>query len=145
MLDPMVAAQRWKTLMSMVKNVRDPILRECMVNEFRIRAKNEWGYCPDGAEARAEEIKPETPAQVAIHEKIKSCVEYGVWERDPDLDREFMASMMAYVRDGGTLEDIPAHIRCESVDRAYRECRDRIHKNLMYEADDLIKRLDGGV
>lgn len=142
MLDPMVAAQRWKNLMKMVERIQDPILRECMINNFRNRAKLEWGYSPGGAEVRAEEIKPETPAQVAIHEKIKECAEYGVWKRDEEVDKAARANMMAYVRAGGKLEDIPSHIRCESIDRVYRECEDKIHKNLMDEADFLIKRLD---
>ena len=142
MLDPMVAAQRWKTLMVMVERVQDPILRECMINNFRNRAKLEWGYSPDGVVARAEEVKPETPAQVAIHEKIKECAEYGVWKHDEEVDRAAMANMMAYVRAGGKLEEIPSHLRCDAIDRMYRECKDRLHAELMEEADDVIKRLD---
>jgi hypothetical protein len=145
MLDPMVAAERWKTLMSMVERVQDPILRECMINNFRNRAKSEWGYSPDGAEVRAEETKPETPAQVAIHEKIKECAEYGVWKHDEEVDKAARANMISYVRAGGKLEDIPAYLRCDAIDRMYRECKDLLHKNLMDEADDLIKRLDAGV
>ena len=142
MLDPMVASQRWKFLMSMVGKVRDPILRECMLNEYRRRAKAEWGYCPDGRVVKEDDVLPITPAQIAIHDKIKQCAEYGVWKQDEEVDNAARANMMAYVRAGGTLDGIPSNLRCEAIDRIYRECKDILHKELMDEADDLIKRLD---
>lgn len=130
--------------MSMLERVKDPILRDCMLNEYRRRAKAEWGYCPDGRAVKEDDVLPITPAQIAIHDKIKQCAEYGVWKQDEEVDKAARANMMAYIRGGGTLEEIPAHLRCEAIDQIYRECKDQLHKELMADADDAIKRLDAG-
>ena len=141
-------ARAWKELKQMLARIQDPDLRSAILGELTKRAIAEWGYNPENGF-----VDDNAPVELTDWEKvfvadIRKTVLYDLdvrAEKRKKGDREFMASMMAYVRDGGKLEDIPAHIRCESVDRAYRECRDRLHAEMMEEADFVIKRLDAGM
>ena len=46
----------WKQLKEMVAKVEDPTLRNAMMAEFRNRAINEWGYCPDDRNATRRDV-----------------------------------------------------------------------------------------
>lgn len=141
-------ARAWKELKQMLIRIQDPDLRNSVLGEMTRRAISEWGYNPENGH-----VDENSPVDLTDWEKefvtdIRKTVLYDLdvrAEKRNKGEEEFMASMMSYVRAGGKLEDIPAHIRCEGVDRAYCECRDKIHKTLMDEADDAIKRLDAGM
>lgn len=141
-------ASAWKELKRMLARIQDKDLRSAIFGELTKRAISEWGYNPENGF-----VDDNAPVELTDWEKdfvadIRKTVLYDLDVREEKRKKgntEFMASMMSYIRAGGKLEDIPAHIRCECVDRAYCECRNQIHKNLMDEADDVIKRLDGSI
>lgn len=138
-------ARAWKFVKQMLARVQDPDLRNAILGELTRRAIAEWGYNPENGF-----VDDRAPIKLTEWEKefvadIRKSVLYDLDVREEKRkkgDLALMGAMLGFVRDGGRLEDIPENIRCESVDRAYRECLDREHKNLIGEADFLIKRLD---
>lgn len=130
-LTPSQQAQAWKQLKGMVAKVEDPILRNAMMAEFRKRAIRDWGYCPDDKYSIAK----------------KDTVELGDWEKELlkdiqkaelfELDtraekreterKELEKNMYFFIKDGGSLTDIPPEIRTDTVVDAYLRAVKKIY------------------
>lgn len=112
----------WKQLKEMVAKVEDPTLRNAMMAEFRSRAINEWGYCPDDRNATRKDIPALDSWERDLLDDIKKSQTFGVDTRAQKREaerKELEKNMYFFVKDGGSLTDIPPEIRTDSVVDAY--------------------------
>ena len=131
----------WKELKAMLAKVTDKDLYNGLLAEYRRRAIAEWGYDPERGEPVQATSLSLTDWEKDLVRDIRKSQLYELdvrEEKRKKTDAEARVAMMDYVRSGGLLEDIPENIRCDGVDALYRECRDKIHADLMREADFAI-------
>ena len=127
----------WNTLKEHLAKITDVKTKQMYYKAFLVRAINEWGFNPEKPNTTVSNIEL-TDWEKEFVEDIHDAISFGIDTRaDKRLqtDAECRASMMQFVRDGGTLNDIPEYIRCESIDNMYRECRDKYHQEMMELAD----------
>ena len=120
MLDPQEATRRWKTLRATLNSIKDPILRESFLAEYKERAEKEWGFCPDKS-VKSKEYTADMlpPLESLIYAKIQSCKDYGVWEKDEELDRLTFNKMKLFVESGYSYSDLPEHLQCKLMFNLY--------------------------
>ena len=121
----------WKQLKEMVAKVEDPTLRNAMMAEFRNRAINEWGYCPDDRNATRRDIPALDSWERDLLDDIKKAQTFGVDTRAQKREaerKELEKNMYFFIKDGGSLTDIPLEIRTETVVDAYL----RVLKKMYY-------------
>lgn len=130
-LTPSQQAQAWKQLKSMVAKVEDPTLRNTMMAEFRNRAINEWGYCPDNKYSIAK--KDTVELDDWEKELLKDIQKSELFELDTRAKKreaerkELEKNMYFFVKDGGSLADIPSEIRTDTVVDAYLRVLKKIY------------------
>lgn len=133
-------AQAWKFLKQQLARVIDPILRNTMLAEFKQRALSEWGFDPDnGKLAQDEDIVLQDWEQDLLQD-IERFQTYGIKNkaRMKAVEAEAIENMRQFIRDGGSLADIPADIRSPHIDELYYECLVSIGKDTMAQADQVI-------
>lgn len=121
----------WKQLKEMVAKVEDPTLRNAMMAEFRNRAINEWGYCPDDRNATKKDIPALDSWERDLLDDIKKTQTFGVDTRAQKREaeqKELEKNMYFFIKDGGSLADIPPEIRTDTVVDAYL----RVLKKMYY-------------
>lgn len=131
----------WNTLKEHLSKITDIKAKQMYYKAFLVRAINEWGFNPERPAATMSNIELtdwEQEFVEDIHDAISFGVDTRAWKRE-QTDADCRASMMQFVRDGGTLNDIPEYIRCESIDQIYRDCCDKYHKEMMKLADYGVK------
>lgn len=112
----------WKQLKEMVAKVEDPTLRNAMMAEFRNRAINEWGYCPDDRNATRKDIPALDSWERDLLDDVKKTQTFGVdtrAEKHETERKELEKNMYFFIKDGGSLADIPPEIRTDTVVDAY--------------------------
>lgn len=117
--------QAWKFLQSQLARVKDPVLRNAMLAEFRKRALNEWGFDPDSGRLATKDDVVLDAWEQEMADDISEYALYGVdtrVEKRKATAKEAHARMMDFVSKGGSLSDIPADIRCKSIDHLYFDC-----------------------
>lgn len=120
----------WKQLKEMVAKVEDPTLRNAMMAEFRNRAINEWGYCPDDRNAARKDIPALDSWERDLLDDIKKAQTFGVDTRAKKREaerKELEKNMYFFVKDGGALTDIPPEIRTDTVVDAYLRAVKKIY------------------
>lgn len=131
----------WSTLKEHLSKFTDIKAKQMYYKAFLVRAINEWGFNPEKPGTTISNIELtdwEKEFVEDIHDAISFCIDTRVGKRE-QTDADCRASMMKFVRDGGTMTDIPEHIRCESIDKIYHDCRDKYHKEMMELADYGVK------
>ena len=125
-LTPSQQAQAWKQLKGMVAKVEDPTLRNTMMAEFRKRAIRDWGYCPDDkySIAKKDTVELDDWEQELLQDIQKAQLfeldlGYIRKEKRAAEEKELQKNMYFFVRDGGSLVDIPEEIRTNTVVDAY--------------------------
>lgn len=121
MIDPMIASQMWKQIVEYTNKIQDKILRESILAVYQQRAIAEWGYCPDKTEYKKQEVKIEDPLVLEYMDKIKDCIEYGVFVKDEQVEKESVARMRDYIRRGGKYGDLPRDLQNETIKNLYLE------------------------
>jgi hypothetical protein len=124
----------WKQLKEMVAKVEDPTLRNAMMAEFRNRAINEWGYCPDDRNAARNDIPVLDSWERDLLDDIKKAQTFGLdinyirKDKHAVEQKELEKNMYFFIKDGGSLADIPPEIRTDTVVDAYL----RVLKKMYY-------------
>lgn len=133
-------AQAWKFLKQQLARVQDPILRNTMLAEFRQRALSEWGFDPDNGKLAQDEDIVLTDWEQDLLQDIERFQTYGIKNkaRMKAVEAEAIENMRQFIRDGGSLADIPADIRSPHIDELYYECLVSMGKDTMAQADQVI-------
>lgn len=130
-LTPLQQAQAWKQLKGMVAKVEDPTLRNTMMAEFRKRAIRDWGYCPDDKYSIAK--KDTVELDDWEKELLKDIQKAELFELDTRVKKreaerkELEKNMYFFIKDGGSLTDIPPEIRTDTVVDAYLRAVKKIY------------------
>ena len=134
----------WRWLKLILEGVQDPILRNSILVEMRKKALNNWGFDPETG-AVAKNAQPELdPWESEFVQDVKDCILYGVdtrKEKRKEIERSAFASMVQFVREGNTLNDMPEDLRNDPciidlyLKAVHKECDD-----LCNAADDLLKK-----
>jgi hypothetical protein len=138
-------AQAWKFLKEQTAKVRDPLLRNAMMAEFRKRALNEWGFDPETGDlptindVKKDEWEEEFVEDMAVAEKFN--IDTREEKRKKTLD-ETCACMQQFVNDGHTLSDIPEELRTPFITDLYLKCLHKQGDVLLQAADDLLENND---
>lgn len=117
--------QAWKFLQAQVAKVKDPVLRNAMMAEFRKRALNEWGFDPDSGRLATKDDAVLDAWEQELADDISEYALYGVdtrVEKRKATAKEARARMMDFVSKGGSLSDIPADVRSSTIVRLYFDC-----------------------
>lgn len=133
-------AQAWKFLKQQLARVQDPILRNTMLAEFRQRALSEWGFDPDNGKLAQDEDIVLTDWEQDLLQDIERFQTYGIKNkaRMKAVEAEAIENMRQFIRNGGSLADIPADIRSPHIDELYYECLVSMGKDTMAQADQVI-------
>lgn len=124
----------WKQLKEMVAKVEDPTLRNAMMAEFRNRAINEWGYDPETGRLPKEDELLLTDWERDLLDDIKKAQAFGLdinYVRKDKLEaerKELEKNMYFFIKDGGSLTDIPPEVRTDTMVDAYL----RVLKKMYY-------------
>lgn len=130
--------QSWKFLKEQTANVRDPLLRNAMMAEFRKRALNEWGFDPESGDlptiddVKKDDWEEEFVEDIAVAEKFNIDTRE---DKRKETEKQARASMRQMIRNGETLDDIPEDIRTPHIEKLF------LGEMLNY-ADELIKCAD---
>lgn len=134
-LTPSQQAQAWKQLKGMVAKVEDPTLRNTMMAEFRKRAIRDWGYCPDDKYSIAkkdtvelDDWEKELLKDIQKAELFELDLNYVRKDKHEAERKELEKNMYFFIKDGGSLADIPPEIRTDTVVDAYL----RVLKKMYY-------------
>lgn len=115
----------WKWLKSQVEKVQDPVLRNAMMAEFRSRALRDWGYDPETGRPPKENELLLTDWERDLLDDIKKAQAFGLdinyvrKDKRAAEEKELQKNMYFFIRDGGSLADIPEEIRTNTVVDAY--------------------------
>ena len=138
-------AQAWKFLKEQTAKVRDPLLRNAMMAEFRKRALNEWGFDPETGDlptindVKKDDWEEEFVEDMAVAEKFN--IDTREEKRKKTLD-ETCACMQQFINNGHTLVDIPEELRTPFITNLYLKCLYRQGDVLLQAADDLLENND---
>ena len=138
-------AQAWKFLKEQTAKVRDPLLRNAMMAEFRTRALNEWGFDPETGDlptindVKKDDWEEEFVEDMAVAEKFN--IDTREEKRKKTLD-ETCACMQQFINNGHTLVDIPEELRTPFITNLYLKCLYRQGDVLLQAADDLLENND---
>ena len=138
-------AQAWKFLKEQTAKVRDPLLRNAMMAEFRKRALNEWGFDPETGDlptiddVKKDDWEEEFVEDMAVAGKFN--IDTREEKRKKTLD-ETCACMQQFINNGHTLVDIPEELRTPFITDLYLKCLYRQGDVLLQAADDLLENND---
>lgn len=121
----------WKFLMEQCQNIQDPLLKKATIAEFRERALRDWGWDPvSGDLATQQPVELDEWEQDFMY-RIQIAQQTGVFIPDPHINAEGRARMRQFIRDGGTLLDIPENLRTPEI-------IDLFYTSLHEEGDELM-------
>lgn len=115
----------WKWLKSELTKIQDKDLYLGMIAGFRKRAINDWGYDPEtGTPMESNQIELDDWEKEFV-EDIQKSQEYEIDTREEKRKqtvKEAHARMMAFIKRGGQLSDIPEDICTDTIKRLYHDC-----------------------
>lgn len=118
MLDPFEASVRWKKIKEFTDRIFDPVLKASILEVYKQRAEDEWGYCPDGKPVKKQTIQLDA-YEADLLKRIKACQEYGVFMPDESVNTAFRVNMRDYVAKGGKFSDLPKELHNKHILRGY--------------------------
>lgn len=113
----------WKFIKESVKQVKDPVLKNVMMAEFRKRAVRDWGFDPETSRLGDEVVLDDWEKELV--EDINDFRSFGVDTRVEKREKERQetkARMKDFILKGGCLKDIPEDIRSGGIEKLYYEC-----------------------
>ena len=129
----------WKFLMEELQKIQDKDLKKAVIAEFRERALRDWGWDP----ATGNLAEPRTPEldewEKDFVERVQLAQQLGVFIPDPALDAETRAEMRKFIRNGGTLLDIPENLRTPVIIDLFYAVLHEEGEELLGLADYFIK------
>lgn len=136
-------AQAWKFLRLQVSKVQDPILRNSMMADIRLRALNEWGFDPDSGRLATDDDVVLSDWEKDFVADIQSTAQYELDVRGEKRDavlREARGRMRLFIENGGTLADIPADVRTPFIQQLFYDALLAYDDELMEAYDDVSNR-----
>lgn len=126
MIDPQQASQSWKFLVESCNKIQDPTLRKSYLAAFKQRALEEWGFCPDDTGIKPKEYTADDlpPLERLMYDKLQMAMEYGVWERDEQLEQENIRYMKSLIDKGWTFWDLPEDQQNDTTRELYFKALD---------------------
>lgn len=118
MLDPFEASIRWKKIKEFTDKILDPVLKSSVLETYKQRAIDEWGYCPDGKPVKKQTIQLDEYENNLL-KRIKAGKEYGVFVPDKSVNTEFRVKMRDYITKGGKFSDLPKELQNKHILRGY--------------------------
>lgn len=138
-------AQAWKFLKEQTARVRDPILRNVMIAEFRKRALNEWGFDPETTNISTDSDISLTDWEQDFVQDIQDTISYGLDVREEKRKKEeteLRGNLRLMIINGETLADIPDDIRTPHIEKIYLEELYKYGDELCKCADDLTRPME---
>lgn len=137
--------QAWKFLKEQTANVRDPLLRNAMMAEFRKRALNEWGFDPESGDLPTiNDIKTDEWEKDFL-EDLQIAQKFNIDTREEKRKKEeteLRGNLRLMIINGETLADIPDDIRAPHIEKIYLEELYKYGDELCKCADDLTKPME---
>lgn len=138
-------AQAWKFLKEQTAKVRDPILRNVMMAEFKKRARAEWGFDPETSNLSTGSDAELTDWEKEFTQDIQDTISYGFDVREEKRKKtldETRARMQHFISHGGRLSDIPDDILTPDIRELYYRELFRNGDDLARAADDLTENVN---
>lgn len=138
-------AQAWKFLKEHTTKVRDPILRNVMMAEFKKRACAEWGFDPETSNLSTGSDAELTDWEKEFSQDIQDTISYGFDVREEKRKKtldETRACMQHFISHGGRLSDIPDDILTPDIRELYYRELFRNGDDLARAADDLTENIN---
>lgn len=121
----------WKKLVGLIDKIQDPVLKKSMLSEMAMRARRDWGYCPDVREIEDPKLELEDWEQDFL-EEVKVGQLYGIPPKKTDL-----SEMRRFVREGGKISDLPPFLQTPYIIRDYLEVLFEEGRDLCRYADEI--------
>lgn len=131
MLEPNVASKRWRELVGYINKIQETTLKKSMLEYYKIKANEEWGYCPDG---KAEQKTIELPDDIKdIIKRIKTGLEYGFFPKDKSVEQEAKIRMNNFINKGGSYSNLPNELQNGTIAKLYLSIiLDNIQKDIKF-------------
>lgn len=136
-------AQAWKFLRLQVSRVQDPILRNSLAAELRLRALNEWGFNPDNGQLATADDVVLSDWEQSFVDDIQKAAQYELDVRQDKREatlREARGRMRLFIENGGTLADIPESVRTPYIEWLFYDVLLAYGDELMEAYDDASNR-----
>ena len=126
MIDPQQASTAWKQLVEMCNKIQDPMLKKSYLAAFKQRAIEEWGFCPDTTGIKPKEYTADDlpPMERMLYDKIQVAMDYGVWEKDEQLEQENIRHLKCLIDKGWTFRDLPEEHQNATIYELYLKALD---------------------
>lgn len=134
-------AVRWKYIKDQLKLIKDPILRNIMLAEFRKRAIRDWNFDPEGKTLNKEINLDDWEKELV--EDINDFRSFGFDNRvkkRQETNKETEVRMKDFILKGGNLKDIPEEIRTNTIEKLYYDCLFKLGDEILQESDNFIKK-----
>lgn len=120
----------WHKIEDALRKVPDRVYRNAMRAELQARAEKDWGYCPATMTVK---IEPELDEwEKTFIKQIQIATIFGVKPKGFGAEtQKAIVEMYNFVRNGGTLSEIPPDIRTPFIVDLYNNVKKK-------EADDLM-------
>lgn len=133
----------WNQLKTTLRGIVDYQTRQTYYKALLARAVNEWGFNPEnpGQQTPTENVGLDDWEKEFV-EDINDMVVFGIDVRKEKREQEKrlnLGQMKMFIEHGGSLKDIPDHIRTPNVQNLYWEALFDIGRGLCQAADDLTK------
>lgn len=106
-------------LKNYLSKIKDKKTQNLYLEAIRLKMINSFGYCPDKTEYKKQEVKIEDPLILEYLDKVKVCIEYGVFVKDEKVEKEALARMRYYIRKGGKYSDLPSDLQNDTIKGLY--------------------------
>lgn len=112
----------WKWLKEQIKNIKDDVLRNSIMAEFRKRAMEEWGYNPDTGRLPKEQKIIFDEWEQELVKDIEKAEQYMLDTRKEKRQQttiEFKNRMRDFITKGGKFSDLPKELQNEHILKGY--------------------------
>lgn len=132
----------WRLLLGQLSKIPDYNMRIAMKEELRRKALKDWGWVP--GEQTNFSVEPELDSwEKEFVEDIRDTVEFGVdvrKEKRTETRTDAIINMADFIRNGGTIQDMPEDIRTPDVVKQFYDELTRQGDELIAQLDNTIKR-----
>lgn len=112
----------WKFLKDQLKLVKDPVLKNVMLAEFRKKAVRDWGFDPETSNLNKQVVLDDWEKELV--EDVNDFKTFGYdnrVEKRKKEKEEAKARMGDFIEKGGKLSDLPDYLQNEHTTNLYLE------------------------